>query len=474
MELDRRELLRAGALGAGAVLLGGPGLQALARLSAPAVAEAAPNLLTGGLIPEVVTVTERAFQAWWVTDTPQDTTVILRAPGRAPEARVLEQGQHVHVATVDGLEPGTTYHYELRSGGHAIPLTRFHTGVVTTLTPPPGRLLATVALMNDLHVGEDCSGTIQTIAGQSFPPCNRGDKYALRMTSATVRALRALRPKPDFLLANGDLTAEARPGEMKTSFAVLHRARIPFDVTRGNHDRRHKHSCTAGDDDCFREYAHPGSALGDHAYHWSRDIAPGLTVIGLDSCDPETGNGRLDLGGQLDFLEQELQRTARAGRRVLLGFHHPVTTYEELTVIPPVLFGVSPILGGEEALRVIARHDHVALVVHGHTHRNYVGYDGRSGARTPFLENGAVKEYPGGFGLLRFYEGGMLRTFHRVSEPWCRDWIVTTAHQLYGRHPEYTRGPLSSRAFTHRYDGRGLVPPPSTLPGAPDLPFVGS
>jgi 3',5'-cyclic AMP phosphodiesterase CpdA len=295
------------------------------------------------------------------------------------------------------------------------------------------------------------------------------------MTSAAVRAVRALRPRPDFLFANGDLTAEARPGEMRSAFGILRRARVPFDATRGNHDRRHRSSCTDGDDDCFRESARPSSAPGDHAVHWSHDVAPGLTtVIGLDSCDPQTGNGRLDLGGQLEFLERELQRTARAGRRVLLGFHHPVTAYQELTVQPPVLFGVSPLLGGRDALGVIAAHDHVALVVHGHTHRNYVGYDERSGARTPFLENGATKEYPGGFGLLRFYEGGVLRTFHRVAEPWCRSWIATTATQLYGLHPAYTRGPLSARAFTHAYDGVGFHPPPSTLPGAPDLPFAGS
>jgi 3',5'-cyclic AMP phosphodiesterase CpdA len=467
LDLDRRQLLKAGALGAGAVLLGRAPLGG-------AVAGAVPNEVTGGLIPELVTVTERAFQAWWLTDTPQDTTVVLTAPGQAPRTLTLERDVTVHVATIDGLTPGTTYRYELRSGGRVIPRNLHHPGVVTTLTPPPGRLLATVALMNDLHVGEDCSGTIQTVAGVSVPPCNRSGRYALRMTSAAVRALRALRPRPDFLLANGDITAEARPGEMKTVFGILRRARVPFDVTRGNHDRRHRASCTGGDGDCFREYAAPGSHVGDHAYHWARDIGPGLTVIGLDSADPDSGAGRLDLGGQLEFLERELTRTARAGRRVLLGFHHPITAYSSLTLEPPVFYGVNPLHGGRDALAVIARHEHVSLVVHGHSHRNYVGYDERSGARTPFLENGATKEYPGGFGLLRFYEGGVLRTFHRVSEPWCRTWVATTATQVYGRHPDYTRGPLSSRAFAHVYGASGLHPPPSLAVGAPDLPFVGS
>lgn len=468
--LDRRELLQAGAVGAGALAFGG----AIARLdelgAAPAVA--APNILTGGMTPEITTVTERAFQAWWVTDTPQDTTVVLTAPGQAPRALTLERDQRVHVATVTDLQPGTTYRYELRSGGQAIPTSLFHTGTVTTLTPPPGRLLKTVALMNDTHVGEGCAGTIQTLGGQSFPPCNKGDKYAIRMLSASIRQIRAMRPKVDLIMANGDLTGEARPDEMRIAFAILRRARLPFEVTRGNHDRRQKNSCTGGDNDCFREQARPSSAPGDHAHHWARDLGTGLTAIGLDSCDPSTGNGRLDLGGQLEFLERELVRTGRQGRRVLIGFHHPVTTYQELTVVPPIVFGVRPQQGGRDFLDLVTGYEHVALVVHGHTHRNYIGYDERS--RTPYLENGALKEYPGGFGLLRFYEGGVLRTFHRMTEPWCREWVVTTATQLNGRHADYTRGPLTSRAFSHRYDGDGQDPPASTLPGAPDLPFVGT
>src|SRR3712207_7654063 len=53
----------------------------------------------------------------------------------------------------------------------------------------------------------------------------------------------------------------------------------------------------------------------------------------------------------------------------------------------------------------------------GHTHRNYVSYDPGSGTRLPFVENGAVKEYPGGFGIVDLYEGGTMRTFHRMTDP---------------------------------------------------------
>lgn len=462
--LTRREAVALGGVTAVGLTLG-------RGLALPAFG--APNDVSGGLIPELVTVTERGFVAWWITDEPSDTTVVLTAPGKAPRTLVLERDQTIHVAAVGNLKPGTTYTYELRSGGQAIPTNRWHTGKVTTLRPPPGRLLATVALMNDLHVGEDCSGTIKTIGDTSYPPCNKGGDYAVRMTSASVRAIRALRPRPDFVFVNGDLTAEAQPDQVPTAFAILRRAKLPFDVTRGNHDRRHGGTC-APDNDCFRQAARPKSAAGAAQVHWAHDLGRRLTAIGLDSADPDSGSGRLDLGGQLEFLDAQLKRTQRAGRRVLVGFHHPITTYAELSVEPPVLFGVSPTDGGNDALALLARYDHVSLVVHGHTHRNYVSYDPGAGTRLPFLENGAVKEFPGGFGLLRFYEGGVLRTFHRVSEPWCRTWIATTATQVYGRHPDYTRGPLSSRAFATSYADPAKNPPGSTAPGAPDPPFVGS
>lgn len=460
MDVTRREALAIGGLTVAGLALG------------RGLSYAAPDAVSGGLVPELVTVTERGFVCWWLTDAPSDTTLVLKAPGRAPRTLALERDQTVHVAAVGGLKPGTTYEYELRSGDTTIPTSVWNPGTVTTQRAPRGRLLATVALMNDLHVGEGCSGTIQTINGQSFPPCNKEQDYAVRMSSAAVRAIRALRPKVDFVFVNGDLTAEAQVSQVPTAVGILQRLKLPFDVTRGNHDRRHKDTC-APDDDCFRQGVRPGSDPRATIVHWAHDVGRRLTAIGLDSADPDSGQGRLDLGGQLDFLEAQLERTKKKGRRVLLGFHHPVTTYAELSLEPPVLFGVNPEQGGNDVLDLLGRYEHVALVVHGHTHRNYVSYDPRSGEHLPFVENGAVKEYPGGFGLLRFHEGGVLRTFHRVSEPWHRQWIATTATQVYGRHPDYTRGPLSSRAFATDY-ATGAVPPASTVPGVPDPPFVGS
>ncbi len=112
--------------------------------------------------------------------------------------------------------------------------------------------------------------------------------------------------------------------------------------------------------------------------------------------------------------------------------------------------------------------DHVALVLHGHTHRNYVSYS--RGCAAPFLEAGAIKEYGGTWTLLDVHTDGVMRTSHRVSEPFARSWVQTTAGEYEGLYPLYTRGPLAARAFVHRYDDGQDVPATVVGPvGAPVL-----
>ena len=461
--LRRRELLLAA--GAGAATLG---LPAWARPQLPIDPETYPG---GGLRPELVTVTERGFAAWWRTDGPADTTIRYGRDGGRLREVTLERAVDVHAAQIGGLTPGTAYRYQLVSGGRVLAESTENPGRFRTLASPGGRVLARIAFINDLHVLERCSGTATTFNGNSVPPCYSEPEYAARMVAASVRAIRA--HKPDLVIANGDLTDRGRPWEVEYALKLLRRLRVPVLITRGNHDRVLPGAAGCGDDgDCLRTYGFPGRRVGDHALTTSRKVGRGLTVIGLDSCDPQTGEGRLDLGGQIEYLDRELTLAARRRRRAIVAFHHPVTTAAISTAIPPITFGVGPEQGGRDCLAVLARHAHVALVLHGHTHRNYVSYDEGNPNGLPFLENGAVKEYPGGFGLLTIREHGLTRTFHRMTEPFCRHWNRTSAQQYYGRHPLYTLGPLSSRAFVVSNDGRER--PPATVNGPYDVPVAGT
>src|SRR5918996_1472001 len=210
--------------------LGVAGTGALA-LALPEPIRSAAQSLEGGLQPELVTVTQRGFAAWWCTDAPADTTVrIARAGGRVRELR-LERRRMVHAARLGGLRPDTEYSYELRSGGRAMPRSSANPGRFHTLPLLEGKRLATIAVLNDMHVGEQCSGTITTLQGESVPPCFSARDYAHRMS---------------------------------------------------------------------------------------------LAAVGLDSCDPESGEGRLDLGGQVAWLDATLGTLRAEGRIPLVCLHHHV------------------------------------------------------------------------------------------------------------------------------------------------------
>jgi hypothetical protein len=353
----------------------------------------------------------------------------------------------------------------MRRSGH-------NPGVFTTLEPPPGRRYARIAVLNDMHVGEHCSGTITNVNGESFPPCFTGDDYAYRMTTAAITAIRRDHDV-DFVIGNGDLTDRGRPDDMKRALDLFRSLEVPWQVTRGNHDRRLAGAPGCGvDGDCMRAQAFPGQPEWDHALRWYERVGDRIGIVGLDSCDPDTGDGRLDMSGQLDYMEGKLKTFKNEGRVALVAFHHHVTDQANATHPPPLFFGVRADRGAQDFLARIAKYDHVRLVMHGHTHRNYVSYDPLSGPRLPFLENGAVKEYPAGFAIVDIHEGGTMRTFHRMTDPFCRDWVRTSAQQVFGRQPAYTRGTLASRAIVHRVDCPVPDPGPSVI-GPIGLPTHG-
>jgi predicted phosphohydrolase len=445
------------------------GATAAAALPADAVAQALTDLvrITPGpaLEPELVTVTDTAMAAWWRTDRPADTTVVLEAldgpeAGQVRELR-LEEGRTVHAARVEGLRPGTRYRYELRSGGQRVslgPATEADPGEFRTLVPPPGPLLARIALLNDIHVGEQVSGQLVGTPAGSLPPAYTGDDYAFRMLQAAVGELRD-RPI-DLVIANGDLTDRGREDEVRRALAGLRELPFPLLVTRGNHDRRLEGACAA-DGDCLRVQAFGGQGEGDHVLRSVARVGPRVAVVGLDSCDPTSGDGRLDLGGQAAWLEEQLVALRREGRETIVAFHHPI-----LRETDPPSFSDGVDAGGAEVLAVLGRHEHVRLVVSGHSHRNNLGFDPAIGQRLPFLENGATKEYPAGFALLDVFEGGIMRTFHRPVTDFSREWVRTSAQQIFGFHPTVTRGSLASRAFVTGFASPTLataqVAPPRT------------
>lgn len=190
-------------------------------LALPEPLRSAAQSLEGGLQPELVTVTQRGFAAWWCTVAPADTSVrIVRADGRGGVRELrLDRSRTVHAARLDGLRPDTEYRYELRSGGRGMPESGANPGRFRTLPLLEGERLATIAVLNDVHVGEQCSGTVTSLGGDSVPPCFSAPDYAYRMSEAALSDVAGL--SPDLVVANGDLTDRGRPGEIARALEPL-------------------------------------------------------------------------------------------------------------------------------------------------------------------------------------------------------------------------------------------------------------
>ena len=478
--LTRRETLRYGALLAATFAarpLLGPGRALATRLTA------VPMDL------ELVTVTDTEASLTWFTGdptvvdefnrpapVPSDSTLYLGTSPATMEPVASGGETAYHRVDVGGLRPGTTYWYRAESGGRpAVPTVLAHgdvaaTGTFTTLVPPPGRELARVAWMNDVHWGEQVSG-LAIGSPVQFPPGFRvdpADPYWKFMATASL--LEARGRGATRLFVNGDLTSEAEPANLaaaKSMFDTFGRYKRDYFVTRGNHDRAHAgatyDSCrSAGGDlyDCMADVFFP-----DGVSHFSQPIA-GRRFVGLDSVGNPSGLG--DLSREFDYLEAEL--SAHTAEPTFVLFHHPATLEAGLTHPGGVLPGqvTPPVDQVNRFVELVAAHPQVVGIYNGHTHRNYTSRDPRSG-ELPFMEFGATKEYPGGYAVLRMFEGGYMVNFWKAGGPAapadlaerCRMWSQRSRGEYLGLYPYGQLGSLTDRNQVHTHE---LVPAPKHEP----------
>jgi hypothetical protein len=519
----RRQLLRQGALLAATA----PVLAAVtpARTFARALEEIghlggrSNHDASGVAVPmhlELVTVTDTEAVITWFTGDPTDLDALHRprpvsAPGRVligtdpNPATWIEVGTHdptpFHYVRVTGLEPGRAYWWRAESSGliatpsvisKANPLDLNAPPSFSTLVPPPGRELGSVAWFNDLHFGEQVAGLAysnSSLPGGGLPPGFAVDpEHPYWRFMARDAVAEASARGCTLLLANGDLTNEAEPdalAECRTTLdgfgtiggAVRSNARggrgrptpgradlrpgdpAAYFVTRGNHDRMHETGATW--DACGT--GHPGDAPDVDLHDCFSDVftpswEPGTThfsvtlgddraryrFVGLDSNDGSaTGVLR---PGELEYLDQELSR----GDLTIPLFHHPASDLAALSNPVPASGG----LDSDDAAafrEVVARHTNVAGVYAGHTHRNNRSLATGTGA-VPFFEGGAVKEYPGGFTQVRLFEGGYMVNFFKTSSADARAWSEVTRGEYLGLAPGYQLGGFSDRNWVHRVD----------------------
>jgi Icc protein len=495
--LSRRQLLRLSAAGVGAAAVT-PWLRAT---HAAAATTAGADLSAQDL--ELVTVTDDSFiLTWYTADAPPPAIPFDPAAEPAPVAtdglvrygtdpsrldRVAVQrggATAYHYVEVTGLRPGVTYYYQAVSagvpaaprlmpqltfpaGGIVIPanptdaqlegilagllssgaIISAAPGKVTTLVPPRGELLWTVALSNDLHIGETVSGLATAAFPPGFSQAPGLPPYPVVMTSSMTADAAAR--GADVLLVAGDLTSAALPDELTESRSLLDRHgrlslagqlhRGSYVVARGNHDQPTAYADCApvgstGLFDCLPAvYDLPQGRLTTTELY-------GLRLVGLDTTTLDTPSGGID-DAQFSALQDVLARDPR--QPTLVFGHHPVTDMSANTTIA----GPSFDLARADAARLealYARTPGVFFHHSGHTHRNQRTSSPAAPA-VEFLEVAATKEYPGGFARLRVYAGGYMVSFFKSSSALARQRSQTSSGEYLGLYPAYTLGTNADR-----------------------------
>ncbi|MFF3488133.1 metallophosphoesterase [Streptomyces sp. NPDC002701] len=391
-----------------------------------------------------------------------------------------------HYVELTDLEPGQTYYYQARSRSSAATPTPLHlvkgnaVGTsfhgfgtyggpysFTTPQPPPGRHLLSVALCNDLHLGETTAGLVAGV------PMMRGISQRLGLAPYPEVMGRALVEEAHLrgahhLLAAGDISAGGAPGDLAEARRLLDGFGThgqDYFVVRGNHDRRGPAVPGAAGGDSFldafpREGSGSGGGAGDGAAYFARDLG-GLRILGLDTYEKKgkgAGAGGLS-DGQLSWFRAQLRD--HADQPTLVFGHHPLT----------VRNSPFPVTGGQRLNRRQARTildayaaaPGVFLHHAGHTHRNKRTVLPQA-RHVTLQEVGAVKEYPGGFCLLRVHTGGYALNYYKTSSGPAREWSERSRRVAAGLWPQYALGrSVSDRNSVTVRDLSGIAPAAARL-----------
>jgi 3',5'-cyclic AMP phosphodiesterase CpdA len=165
-----------------------------------------------------------------------------------------------------------------------------------------------------------------------------------------VAHLNRLDPRPDVVLATGDLVERGEPQEYARLRAILDRLTMPVYVVPGNHDSR---------EHLARAFADRGYLPAHGFLHYTVEEWP-VRLIGLDTHVPGEPGGRL-CAERLAWLDARLAEGP--ARPTLVFMHHPpfVTGLQAMDAM-----GLE---GGPALAEVIRRHPQVERVVCGHVHR---------------------------------------------------------------------------------------------------------
>src|SRR5262249_35404947 len=152
-----------------------------------------------------------------------------------------------------------------------------------------------------------------------------------------VAHLNGLDPRPDVVLATGDLVERGEPVEYARLRSILDRLTMPLYVVPGNHDCR---------EHLARAFADRGYLPGSGFLQYTVESWP-VRLIGLDTNVPGEPGGRL-CAERLGWLEARLAEAP--SRPTVVFMHHPPFRTRMAVV------GEMGLRGGEEPAPGVPRH----------------------------------------------------------------------------------------------------------------------
>lgn len=185
-----------------------------------------------------------------------------------------------------------------------------------------------------------------------------GPPYVPRVGDALLRAARAI--EPDLVVASGDFTQRAKPGQFQQAAEYLDRLPdVPTVVVPGNHDVP-----------LYRVAERFFSPYKWYRRHMAEELdqvvrTDDAVVVALNSTAPlrHITNGRIS-SSQLAFCRQAFDGVGEGPVRIVVAHHHfaPAPDYEGGQVMPRAKRAIDTFT----ALKV-------DMVLGGHLHRAYIG-----------------------------------------------------------------------------------------------------
>ena len=195
-----------------------------------------------------------------------------------------------------------------------------------------------IAQISDMHICEPGS-----------PPIGEAD--VIGNLERAVATINGLDPRPDIVLATGDLTGDGHDPEYAALRDIVSALEMPLYMIPGNHDRR---------DGLRAAFGHAGYLPPDGEFlHYVVDDYP-VRIVAVDTVVPNAPHGLMD-DERLAWLDATL--AAAPARPTIVMMHHPPFT-TGIKIMDSMRCS-----GGAAFGAVIEKHGQIERVLCGHVHR---------------------------------------------------------------------------------------------------------